>query len=85
MSAMSDSSCAPTLLTPPVLPADANQAAKDAAKLVDEVVVHAYDEQFLTYEEAFQTYHGAMSVYCWGTLLGNVVIQKKSYDHARSI
>ena len=36
---------APTPPTPPVLAADADQAAKDAAKLADDDVVLAYDEQ----------------------------------------
>ena len=35
----------PTPPTPPVLAADADQAAKDVAKLADDAVVLAYDEQ----------------------------------------
>ena len=54
---------APTPPTPSVLPMNANKAAKDAAKLVDEAADRAYDEQVLAYEEALQTYHGALSVY----------------------
>ena len=54
---------APILPTPPVLPPDANQAAKDAAKVADEAADRAYDERALAYEEALQTYHGALSVY----------------------
>ena len=53
---------APTPPTPSVLPTDANQAAKDAAK-ADDAADCAYDERVLAYEEALQTYHGALSVY----------------------
>lgn len=54
---------APTPPTPLVLPADANQVAKDAVKLAHEAVVRTYDEQVSIYEEALQAYHGALSVY----------------------
>ena len=43
---------APTPLTPPVLVADADQPAKDAAKLAHDATVHVYDAHVSTYEEA---------------------------------
>ena len=56
------SSYGSTASSPLVLVAYASQTDKDAKVVVD-VAVDAYDQQFLTYEEALSDYCDALSTY----------------------
>jgi hypothetical protein len=47
---------------PPVLAADASQAAKDATKVVEVVADDAYDQKVLDYLAALGTYRDGLAI-----------------------
>jgi hypothetical protein len=49
--------------TPPVLPADASEADRIAAKTADEDAFNAYDQQVADFSEALSTYRDAQTAY----------------------
>jgi hypothetical protein len=49
--------------TPPVIAADASEADKTAAKIVDDGAVDAYDQQVADFSEALSTYRDAQTAY----------------------
>ncbi|XP_044965798.1 uncharacterized protein LOC123426086 [Hordeum vulgare subsp. vulgare] len=54
---------APTPPVPPVLAANASQADRDAAKVLDDVVVDAYDQHVSAYSDALSVYRDDLSAY----------------------